>query len=111
MRAYCATQSDGCGLAITSDGEWHKFTFSVQAKGSDPKARLVISLDRSNASIWLDCISIFPHEIFRCSRRWAESRFTDLRHFRELDRGGHFAAFEQPELFVTEVRDAFRSVR
>jgi pimeloyl-ACP methyl ester carboxylesterase len=56
-------------------------------------------------------ISIFPHEIFRCSRRWAESRFTDLRHFRELDRGGHFAAFEQPELFVTEVRDAFRSVR
>jgi pimeloyl-ACP methyl ester carboxylesterase len=56
-------------------------------------------------------ISIFPHEIFRCSRRWAEGRFTDLRHFNELDRGGHFAAFEQPELFVTEIRDAFRSMR
>jgi pimeloyl-ACP methyl ester carboxylesterase len=56
-------------------------------------------------------ISIFPHEIFRCSRRWAESRFTSLCHFNELDRGGHFAAFEQPELFVTEVRDAFRSMR
>ena len=49
-------------------------------------------------------ISIFPHEIFRCSRRWAETRFTDLRHFNELERGGHFAAFEQPELFVAEVR-------
>jgi pimeloyl-ACP methyl ester carboxylesterase len=56
-------------------------------------------------------ISIFPHEIFRCSRRWAETRFTDLRHFHELDRGGHFAAFEQPELFVSEVREAFRSMR
>ena len=56
-------------------------------------------------------ISIFPHEIFRCSRRWAEGRFTDLRHFNELDRGGHFAAFEQPDLFVTEIRDAFRSMR
>lgn len=56
-------------------------------------------------------ISVFPKEIFRTSRRWAESRFTDLRHFNELDRGGHFAAFEQPELFVDEVRAAFRSMR
>ena len=56
-------------------------------------------------------ISIFPHEIFRCSRRWAETRFSDLRHFNELERGGHFAAFEQPGPFVTEVRDAFRTMR
>lgn len=56
-------------------------------------------------------ISIFPHEIFRTSERWARKRFSDLRHFRELDRGGHFAAFEQPDLFVTELRDAFRSMR
>ena len=40
--------------------------------------------------------SIFPKEIFRPSRRWAEPRFTDLRYWNELDRGGHFAAFEQP---------------
>ncbi len=56
-------------------------------------------------------ISVFPHEIFRSSRRWAETRFTNLRHFNELDRGGHFAAFEQPDRFVTEIRDAFRSMR
>ena len=56
-------------------------------------------------------ISVFPREIFRSSRRWAETRFTDLRHFNELDRGGHFAAFEQPDRFVTEIRDAFRSMR
>lgn len=56
-------------------------------------------------------ISMFPGEIFPVSRRWAEQRFTDLRHFRQLDRGGHFAAFEQPALFVAELRDAFRPLR
>jgi pimeloyl-ACP methyl ester carboxylesterase len=55
--------------------------------------------------------SIFPKEIFRPSRRWVEARFTDLRHFNELERGGHFAAFEQPEIFVDEVRSFFRMVR
>ncbi|HSA52094.1 MAG TPA: epoxide hydrolase [Yinghuangia sp.] len=55
--------------------------------------------------------SIFPREIVRLSRRWAEKRFTDLRYWNELDRGGHFAAFEQPSLFVEEVRRFFRLVR
>ncbi|HTY97654.1 MAG TPA: epoxide hydrolase [Solirubrobacteraceae bacterium] len=56
-------------------------------------------------------ISVFPKEIFRVSRRWAETRFTDLRHFGEPPRGGHFAAMEQPQRFVEEVRASFRSVR
>ena len=56
-------------------------------------------------------ISIFPKEIFRPSQRWAEKRFTDLRHYNRLEQGGHFAAFEQPEAFVDEVRTAFRSMR
>ena len=56
-------------------------------------------------------MSIFPKEIFRASRRWAERRFTDIRHWNELDRGGHFAAFEQPAVFVDEVRTFFRAVR
>jgi pimeloyl-ACP methyl ester carboxylesterase len=55
--------------------------------------------------------SIFPKEIFRPSRRWAERRYTDIRYWHELDRGGHFAAFEQPDLFVEEVRASFRLVR
>jgi epoxide hydrolase len=55
--------------------------------------------------------SIFPKEIFRISRRWAATRFTDLRHFNTLDRGGHFAALEQPELFVDELRAFFALVR
>jgi pimeloyl-ACP methyl ester carboxylesterase len=56
-------------------------------------------------------ISIYPHEIFRPSRRWAEQRFTDLRWFEELDEGGHFAAWEQPGSFVEQVRGFFRLVR
>ena len=56
-------------------------------------------------------VTRFPKEIFRPSRRWVEGRFTDLRHWGEPDRGGHFAAFEQPEVFVAEVRSFFRLVR
>jgi pimeloyl-ACP methyl ester carboxylesterase len=56
-------------------------------------------------------VSIYPHEIFRASRRWCEERFTRLVHYNQLDKGGHFAAFEQPALFVDEVRSCFRLVR
>ncbi len=52
--------------------------------------------------------SIFPKEIFRYSRRWVEQRFKQLVYWNQLDRGGHFAAAEQPELFVQEVRRCFR---
>jgi len=55
--------------------------------------------------------SIFPKEIFRCSKRWAEKHFPKLIHFNELDRGGHFAAFEQPGSWLDEVRTSFRSLR
>ncbi|RFU40036.1 epoxide hydrolase [Actinomadura logoneensis] len=55
--------------------------------------------------------SVFPKENPRPSRRWAEKRFTDIRYWNEPDRGGHFAAFEQPDLFVGELRAFFRLVR
>jgi pimeloyl-ACP methyl ester carboxylesterase len=56
-------------------------------------------------------VSVFPEEIFRASRRWCEERFTNLIHYNALEHGGHFAAFEQPKLFVNEVRNCFRNVR
>jgi epoxide hydrolase len=55
--------------------------------------------------------SIFPKELQRPSRRWAEKRFTDIRYWNELEKGGHFAAFEQPGLYVDEVRSYFRLLR
>ncbi|SFP04695.1 Pimeloyl-ACP methyl ester carboxylesterase [Amycolatopsis arida] len=55
--------------------------------------------------------SVFPKELPRPSRRWAARRYTDIRYWNEPARGGHFAALEQPELFVDEVRSFFRLVR
>jgi pimeloyl-ACP methyl ester carboxylesterase len=56
-------------------------------------------------------ISIYPREIIRPSRRWCEQRYTDIQWYDELDHGGHFAAFEQPDSFVDQVRGFFRLVR
>jgi pimeloyl-ACP methyl ester carboxylesterase len=57
-------------------------------------------------------ISVFPDELYQAPRSWAEKAYPDnLIHFNQLDRGGHFAAWEQPELFCSEMRDAFRSLR
>lgn len=56
-------------------------------------------------------ISMFPGEQVALSRRWAECRFAKLIHFNELDRGGHFAALEQPQLFVSELRSTFKDLR
>jgi pimeloyl-ACP methyl ester carboxylesterase len=53
----------------------------------------------------------FPGEIWRTPRTWAENSYPNLIYFNEVDRGGHFAAWEEPELFSTEVRAAFRSLR
>ena len=55
--------------------------------------------------------SIYPREIFRASRRWCEERYTKLIHYNVLDKGGHFAAIEQPVVFVNEVRNCFRQIR
>jgi epoxide hydrolase len=55
--------------------------------------------------------SIFPKEIFRPSRRWAEKQYTNVHYWNELGKGGHFAAFEQPQAFVDEVRASFRPLR
>jgi pimeloyl-ACP methyl ester carboxylesterase len=53
----------------------------------------------------------FPDEIFRASRSWVEQAYPSLTYFHEADRGGHFAAWEEPELFATEIRAAFASLR
>jgi pimeloyl-ACP methyl ester carboxylesterase len=53
----------------------------------------------------------FPDEIFRAPRSWVEGGYPTLTYFNKADRGGHFAAWEEPELFATEVRAAFKSLR
>ncbi len=57
-------------------------------------------------------ISVFPDELYQAPRSWAERAYpNNLIYFNELDRGGHFAAWEQPQLFADEMRAAFRSLR
>jgi hypothetical protein len=53
----------------------------------------------------------FPGEIFQAPRSWVEQAYPTLTYFHKVDRGGHFAAWEEPELFVSELRAAFRPLR
>ena len=55
--------------------------------------------------------SIFPHDMTRSPRAWADRYFNNIIHWNETERGGHFAAFEQPDIFVQEVTGCFRTVR
>lgn len=56
-------------------------------------------------------VSVFPDEIYAAPRSWAERAYPKLIHYNKLDKGTHFAAWEQPELFCAEMRTAFRSLR
>jgi pimeloyl-ACP methyl ester carboxylesterase len=67
--------------------------------------------DAKNISIPF-AISVFPGELYQAPRSWAERAYPhNLIYFHEVDKGGHFAAWEQPELFAAEMRAAFRSLR
>lgn len=56
-------------------------------------------------------ITVFPQEVYRAPETWARRAYRNLIYFNEVDRGGHFAAWEEPELFSAELRAAFRSLR
>ena len=56
-------------------------------------------------------ITVFPHEVYRAPETWARRAYRNLIYFNEADRGGHFAAWEEPALFAAELRAAFRSLR
>jgi pimeloyl-ACP methyl ester carboxylesterase len=56
-------------------------------------------------------VSVFPRELYQAPRSWSEKAYPNLIYFNEVDRGNHFAAWQEPELFTTELRAAFRSLR
>jgi pimeloyl-ACP methyl ester carboxylesterase len=56
-------------------------------------------------------VSVFPDELYPAPRSWAERAYPKLIHYNKVDKGGHFAAWEQPKLFSEEVRSGFRSLR
>jgi pimeloyl-ACP methyl ester carboxylesterase len=70
----------------------------------------VLALNASDSSVPV-AMTVFPDEYYRAPRSWAEWAYPNLIYFNEVDKGGHFAAWEQPVLFASEVRAAFRSLR
>jgi pimeloyl-ACP methyl ester carboxylesterase len=73
---------------------------------------LLSAADQKSADIAVPvAITVFPDEVFRAQESWARSAFPKLTYFNEVDRGGHFAMWEHPELFAQELRAAFRSLR
>jgi hypothetical protein len=56
-------------------------------------------------------VTVFPEEVYRPPKTWAQRAFPNLIYFNNADRGGHFAAWEHPEMFATELRAAFKSLR
>jgi len=56
-------------------------------------------------------ITVFPEDVYRPPDTWAHRAYPNLTYFHEVDKGGHFAAWEQPELFASELREAFRPLR
>jgi pimeloyl-ACP methyl ester carboxylesterase len=56
-------------------------------------------------------ITVFPEDVYRAPETWARRAYPNLTYFHEVDKGGHFAAWEQPQLFAEELRAAFRPLR
>jgi pimeloyl-ACP methyl ester carboxylesterase len=68
--------------------------------------------DQKTSEITLPvAITVFPGESYQAPRSWAERAYPNLTYYNKVDKGGHFAAWEQPELFAAELRAAFRSLR
>jgi pimeloyl-ACP methyl ester carboxylesterase len=73
---------------------------------------ILLSAAQKTAEISLPvAISVFPEEVYRAPETWARRAYRNLTYFREVEKGGHFAAWEQPQLFAAELRAAFRSLR
>jgi pimeloyl-ACP methyl ester carboxylesterase len=56
-------------------------------------------------------VSAFPDELYQCPRSWAERAYPKLIYYNKTEKGGHFAAWEQPGIFAAELRAAFKSLR
>ncbi len=56
-------------------------------------------------------VSVFPRELYQAPRSWTEQAYPKLIYFNEVEHGNHFAASQEPDIFTTEIRAAFRSIR
>jgi len=76
------------------------------------KGSVIVAAAQRTGDISLPvAITVFPDDVYRAPETWARRAYRNLNYFHEVDKGGHFAAWEQPELFSAELRAAFRSLR
>ena len=76
------------------------------------RGSVIVAAAQKTAEISLPvAITVFPDDVYRAPETWARRAYRNLSYFNEVDKGGHFAAWEQPELFSAELRAAFRSLR
>jgi pimeloyl-ACP methyl ester carboxylesterase len=121
IRSYelIARVFDGKTEGLTRDDILDNVTLYWLTNSAISSARLYWDTTQLGAGGFFDvrgikipvAVSAFPDEIYAAPRSWAERAYPKLIHHNQLDRGGHFAAWEQPELFCAEMRTAFRSLR
>jgi pimeloyl-ACP methyl ester carboxylesterase len=87
--------------ASTARSYWEAYGLDAPAAGQQPLPASSIPF----------AFTTFPGEIWTTPRSWVEASYPNVIYFNEVDKGGHFAAWEEPELFSTEIRAAFRSLR
>ncbi len=113
-RAF-AGQSEG----LTRDDVLDNVTLYWLTNTAISSARLYWDTARASSAGFFDArgvkipvaVSVFPDEIYAAPQSWAERAYPKLIHYNRLDKGGHFAAWEQPQLFVEEMRASFKSLR
>ena len=113
-RAF-AGQSEG----LTRDDVLDNVTLYWLTNTAISSARLYWDTARASSAGFFDArgvkipvaVSVFPDEIYAAPKSWAERAYPKLIHYKKLDKGGHFAAWEQPQLFVEEMRASFKSLR
>ena len=116
-RAFTGGQPSG---GLTPDSIVDNITLYWLTSTATPAARMYWESGRSTAAaagqpppeVSLPvAFTVFPGEIFRAPRSWAEKVYPNLTYFHEAERGGHFAAWEEPQLFSEELRAGFRPLR
>ncbi len=116
------TYGDDPGRSPTKDDVLDDMTLYWLTNSATSSARLywengargsvIVAAAQKTAEISLPvAITVFPEDVYRAPETWARRAYRNLIYFHEVDRGGHFAAWEQPGLFSAEIRAAFRSLR
>jgi pimeloyl-ACP methyl ester carboxylesterase len=116
IRSYrlIARVFDGASEGLTRDDILDNITLTWLTNTALSSARIywenrVVFFLPANVTL-PTAVSVFPDELYAAPRSWTERAYPNLIHYNRLDKGGHFAAWEQPDLFVSELRTGFRTL-